>query len=251
VTAGRPGTGRVPAGPVELPPAGFVPEAGQAEILAGVLAGIELERWDVAFAGLYLDALESGLRGERVPGPWAAAFGAGRAVAPVRHGLLGMNAHINYDLPQALLAVISDAELGDPALLARREAGHRHIDRVLAALVDRADALSETTGSRSLPGRLAAPANRLATRRFLTEARAKVWANTRVLACARRHGLAAYQARRTELEHLATGRVADLARPGRCCCGSQPAASGSRSHPARIRRHGSRNTGPIMKETGR
>ena len=37
---------RVPAGPVEAPPRGFVPRAGQAEILAGVLAGIELGAWD-------------------------------------------------------------------------------------------------------------------------------------------------------------------------------------------------------------
>jgi hypothetical protein len=38
--------GRVPAGPVEVPPRGFVPEAEQAEILADVLAGIELGAWD-------------------------------------------------------------------------------------------------------------------------------------------------------------------------------------------------------------
>ena len=43
MSAGEPG---VPAGPVEAPPPGFVPRAGQAEILAGVLAGIELGAWD-------------------------------------------------------------------------------------------------------------------------------------------------------------------------------------------------------------
>ena len=43
MNAGRPG---VPAGPVEAPPRGFVPAADQAEILAGVLAGIELGAWD-------------------------------------------------------------------------------------------------------------------------------------------------------------------------------------------------------------
>ena len=43
MTAARPG---LPAGPVELPPAGFVPEEGLAEILACVLAGIELGAWD-------------------------------------------------------------------------------------------------------------------------------------------------------------------------------------------------------------
>lgn len=36
----------VPAGPVDVPPAGFVPEEGLAEILASVLAGIELGAWD-------------------------------------------------------------------------------------------------------------------------------------------------------------------------------------------------------------
>jgi hypothetical protein len=36
----------VPAGPVETAPRGFVPEGERAEILAGVLAGIELGAWD-------------------------------------------------------------------------------------------------------------------------------------------------------------------------------------------------------------
>jgi len=38
--------GRLPAGPVEVAPPGFVPEAEQGEILAGVLAGVELGAWD-------------------------------------------------------------------------------------------------------------------------------------------------------------------------------------------------------------
>jgi hypothetical protein len=45
--AGRvPDGPRVPAGPVEVPPRGFVPEAEQAEILAAALGGIELGAWD-------------------------------------------------------------------------------------------------------------------------------------------------------------------------------------------------------------
>jgi hypothetical protein len=186
-----------------------------AELAAGgFLDTAWVQRWDVVFAGFYLDALEAHRRGGRAPGPWAVAFGAGAAVPPLRHVLLGMNAHINYDLPQALLAVISDAEFGDAALLARREADHRHIDQVLAAVVDRAAAVPETAGRRSPPDRLLGPANRLAAKRFLVEARAKVWGNARVLARARRQGEAAYQARRAELERLATGRVAELVRPG-------------------------------------
>jgi Family of unknown function (DUF5995) len=139
----------------------------------------------------------------------------GRRAAAAADVLLGMNAHINFDLPQALLMVISDAEFGDPALLARRAADHRHIDRVLGALVDSREQVPGTTGSRGgVRNALLARANRLATKRFLTEARAKVWANARVLAAARREGEAAYRARLAELERLATARVADLAAPG-------------------------------------
>ena len=43
MSAARPG---LPAGPVEEAPRGFVPEGERAEILAGVLAGIELGAWD-------------------------------------------------------------------------------------------------------------------------------------------------------------------------------------------------------------
>src|SRR5215831_11760567 len=102
-----------------------------------------VDRWDVAFAQLYLDALDASRRGDPVPEPWAVAFGAAAAqpgLPAVRHILLGMNAHINYDLPQALLAVISDAEFEDPAVRARREADHRRIDEVLAVRVGAEDA---------------------------------------------------------------------------------------------------------------
>jgi hypothetical protein len=36
----------VPGGPVQAPPRGFLPQAEQAQILADVLAGIELGTWD-------------------------------------------------------------------------------------------------------------------------------------------------------------------------------------------------------------
>ena len=48
MSTARPG---VPAGPVEVAPAGFVPGAVQAEILAGVLAGVELGAWDQRILG--------------------------------------------------------------------------------------------------------------------------------------------------------------------------------------------------------
>jgi hypothetical protein len=175
-----------------------------------------VERWDVAFADLYLDALEVAEAGRRPPEPWAVAFGAERdRFPPLRLVLLGMNAHINYDLAPALLAVITEEEFDDPELLASRAADHEHIDSVLVARVGAEDTeLEALSGGRSLVDRLLQPLNRLGTKRFLKESRAKVWANARLLDVARRRGEDAYAARLAELEHLAAARVADLVAPG-------------------------------------
>src|ERR1022692_1013728 len=177
-----------------------------------------VERWDVAFAGLYLDALEAARRGEPVPRPWAVAFAAAagqRSLPSLRHVLLGMNAHINHDLPQALLAVIGDAEFDDPALLARREADHRRIDDVLAARVRAEDGeLRALAGTRSWRDDALQPLNRAATRRLLRESRAKVWANARTLSRSRRAGGDAYAVRLGQLAEISAARVADLVRPG-------------------------------------
>src|ERR1700735_2718604 len=148
-----------------------------------------VERWDVAFADLYLDALEAALAGRRPPGPWEVAFSAPAELPPVRHVLLGMNAHINYDLPQALLAVITDEEFADPALLARRESDHRAIDDVLASRVGaEGDELARISGPGSSLDRLLAPLSRRGTRRFLREARGEGGGNAGVLSRGRAGG---------------------------------------------------------------
>src|SRR5262249_54255394 len=147
-------------------------EAVARALREGAFAAPEwVDRWDVAFAQLYLDALAADRRGDPVPEPWAVAFGAAAAqpdLPAVRHILLGMNAHINYDLPQALLAVISDAEFEDPEVLARPGADHRRIDEVLAVRVGAEDAeLQQLEPPRTSQGRALQPVNRMATRRFL------------------------------------------------------------------------------------
>ena len=171
-----------------------------------------VERWDVVFADLYLDQLDA----TDPPGPWAVAFQAAKDrpdLPALQHVLLGMNAHINYDLPQSLLTVIDD--FGDPELVAAREADHRHIDEVLAARVDGEAAEAMAAGIPvSRVDRLLAPANRFATKRFLREARAKVWANTFVLARARRAGRSSYDGCLAQLERRVTARVTELTRRG-------------------------------------
>jgi Family of unknown function (DUF5995) len=181
----------------------------------GFADGEWVERWDVAFADLYLDALAAALAGREPARPWEIAFGAPAGLPALRHVLLGMNAHINYDLPQALVAVITDEQFDDPVLLARREADHRAIDNVLASRVAAEDdELTRISGPDSLQDRLLRPFNRLGTRRFLREAREKVWANAIVLSRARRAGPGCYAAVLVQLEELSAAKVAALEAPG-------------------------------------
>lgn len=178
-----------------------------------------VEQWDVVFAGLYLDALDQSTRGEQPPGPWTAAFGVvdDRRIAPLRHVLLGMNAHINYDLPQALIAAITDEEFEDAALVARRRVDHERIDAILASRVDAEDKelqLVELPGDRTLLDRMMKPLNQAGTTRFMKESRSKVWRNAVTLSTARRQGLAPLAAKLAELEELSRQRVEDLRAPG-------------------------------------
>jgi hypothetical protein len=173
-----------------------------------------LSRWDAVFATLYTDAFDAWGRGE-APRAWAVPFSAAEDrpdLPPLRHILFGMNVHINFDLPQALIAVITDDEFDDPEILARRERDHVRIDTVLARRVAAED--RELTG-KSLTDRMLTPLNRRATKRFLTEARNKVWRNARVLSAARRAGADRLAARIDQLDVLCAARVADLVAPGR------------------------------------
>ncbi|MEA3510539.1 MAG: DUF5995 family protein, partial [Actinomycetota bacterium] len=144
------------------------------------------ERWGLAFAELYMNAFSAWERGDRTPGPWQVAFDVSKNpdIPPVRHALLGINAHINYDLPQALLAVITEEDFEDDEVMALRAADHAHVDSILVRRVPEEDKRImelEGPGDRSFVDKLMSPFNRAGTRRFLKEGRDKVWANTRLL----------------------------------------------------------------------
>ena len=178
------------------------------------LAPAWVERWDVYFADLYLNALEA-WEGKGTPAePWRVAFSADTDLPVLRHVLLGMNAHINYDLPLSLLGVIDDAEFADPEVVAIRNRDHTHIDTVLLGRVGAEDeAITAAHGGKSIYERLKTPLERRATGRFLREARAKVWANTRLMAAARARGDAAELERlRAELARLSAAKLDELAR---------------------------------------
>ena len=186
----------------------------RAELTAGGFRDPDwVDRWDAVFASLYLDAVARADRSEPVPGPWAVAFAADRQ-PPVRQVLLGMNAHINYDMPQALLAVLPAAEFADPERLAGRQADHRRIDAVLARRVTAEGDEAERLGRIGRTDRLLRPLNERATRRFLHEAREKVWTNAVRLDTARSRGPEQLAYRLGELERLSTGRLQRLCAPG-------------------------------------
>jgi hypothetical protein len=72
-----------------------------------------LTRLDVVFANLYFDALRSDLAAPRTaPRAWEALLchRARPRTHPLQFALAGMNAHINFDLPRALL--LTTRELG-------------------------------------------------------------------------------------------------------------------------------------------
>jgi hypothetical protein len=84
-----------------------VTQAVEARIASGGFADSAwLAQLDVQFARLYFGALESALSGQRGPGCWQALFACRNrvAVARIQFALAGINAHINHDLPEAIVA---------------------------------------------------------------------------------------------------------------------------------------------------
>ncbi|TDO44603.1 hypothetical protein EV643_115103 [Kribbella sp. VKM Ac-2527] len=173
-----------------------------------------VEQWDVEFAELYLRAHDADLEGGTPSRPWRLSFDAPPDVPALRHVLLGINAHVNYDLPQALLAVVSDDDFADPFLMDRRRRDHERIDGVLAERVGAEDDELAVSGPRNLLDTVLTPLNRLSSQRFLREARQKVWHNTVELQKARMDGPVVYAKRLAELELLSAAKIADLLRPG-------------------------------------
>jgi hypothetical protein len=61
---------------------------------------------DFKFAGFYFAAIQAALTGNAAPGCWQAVFNVRNqpAVTRIQFALAGMNAHIDHDLPQAVVA---------------------------------------------------------------------------------------------------------------------------------------------------
>ena len=84
-----------------------VTQAVEARVNAGgFLNPAWMATLDVGFAGFYFRAIASSLAGQSTPGCWQALFARRNQteLARIQFALAGMNAHINHDLPQAVLA---------------------------------------------------------------------------------------------------------------------------------------------------
>lgn len=95
-------------------------------------------QWISRLAGLfceyYLAALKGSLTGGPLPSAWGLAFGRGDMEAASLDALLGINAHINYDLAQGLYSnIVFHGAERDPRLLARYRHDHDLVNSILAA----------------------------------------------------------------------------------------------------------------------
>jgi hypothetical protein len=175
-----------------------------------------VDQLDVVFAGYYLDALAAHRREPAsAPATWRRVFDADRSLPPEAHVLLGVHAHVNVDLPQALIATMPPEDFADGVVCAGRRRDHERIDQVLAERVAAEDAeLQRAGGHRTAFDRVLAPVNRTAVRRFLKEGRQTVWANTAVLHRARDDGQACLERRVAELDVAGAARIDELLRRG-------------------------------------
>ena len=134
-------------------------------------AGADMARLDVAFAGLYFDAVDAWSSGQQPPAAWRPLFERSEdpAIPALSFALAGMHAHINRDLAVALVRT------GPLREDSPRFRDFRHIDAVL-------DRTSDQIRDRILPAALVAAdqvlgeADDAVVMRAIVTARRAAWA---------------------------------------------------------------------------
>jgi hypothetical protein len=146
------------------------------------------------FAGLYFDAEDAWERQDpRCPGPWRAAFAAAgsRRISALEHALLGINAHIVYDLPFAVAAAMREAgDVVDGRLhadaLVRRRHDYEVVNHILAETVDEAqEVLGTESRVSALLDALAGRLDAYVAEALLRVSRTQGWHTALALAVAR------------------------------------------------------------------
>lgn len=92
---------------------------------------------DVVFAQFYFSALREALSGGSASGCWQSLFAVRNQpeIARIQFALAGMNAHINHDLPQAVLALCRSTEV-EPAHGSPQYSDFTALNSTLDSLID-------------------------------------------------------------------------------------------------------------------
>ena len=140
-----------------------------------------LNELDVQFARLYFGALSAALSGQKTPNCWQALFEKrdNVAVARIQFALAGINAHINHDLPEAIVATC-DATSTIPRHSETQYADYTALNSTLDSVIDSA---KQTLHVR-LPGDALPPVSRLddtIAAWSVSAARESAWRNAELL----------------------------------------------------------------------
>jgi len=117
-----------------------VTTAVEARIAAGGFTELAwLTELDIQFARLYFSALGASLKGAQCPSCWQALFDvrAQSRIARIQFALAGINAHINHDLPQAIVATCT-ATRTEPEHGSAEYKDYTAVNSTLDSLIDEA-----------------------------------------------------------------------------------------------------------------
>ncbi|HYG60137.1 MAG TPA: DUF5995 family protein [Symbiobacteriaceae bacterium] len=152
-----------------------------------------VERVAIRFAWWYFDALERFDRNDEAPPAWAYAFAVARDKQAflLQDILMGMNAHINNDLPLVVAAILrEEGDEATPGRQQRRRFDHDQINRVLHQVIPTVEReVARHYGRLLLPlGRVMGTLDQSLSLYGLREWRDHVWQNARFLLAARHKG---------------------------------------------------------------
>jgi|SRR5579875_4232482 len=164
-----------------------------------------LSRLDVVFANRYLAATDAGAPlSPGQPSPWQPLLEArsNAGIEPIQFALAGMNVHINFDLPLAVVATCT--ELGTAPTDDDHHADYQRVDQLLDAAEQSVRESFESSAARQADQHVAAVTN-LVCNWSINEARDIAWDTALALWAVRDNGEA------TKLLVAALGRMAGLA----------------------------------------
>jgi hypothetical protein len=135
---------------------------------------------DVTFAGLYFSAADAAGDPAAVPLAWRPLMEqrANAGIEPVQFALAGMNAHINHDLPLAVVATCAD--LGTSPETGAHFADYQKVDQLLDAAEQSVRESFESAPELAVDRHLAA-VNNLVANWTINSARDLAWTNSLLL----------------------------------------------------------------------